>query len=515
MVFIPALLLLPTLLYITTFTNAQKIRPSFLDVSVAAGMLRPYGKRIKYGGPAVADLNGDGYPDLIFGHHDENLTDLYINKGDGSFSFSHADWKLRADIHGISPFRFSTAQSSMHFTMSRGGNRGTKPNYPFLFFVNSSKTVTEVDVTNAGLVPQSSGRGRSALYVNMDRTKPECNGVIFTNAILENVPDPNRAFELSEEEKFEFKHLTGGFENDTNAYMSVVDIDNDGFMEIINFQHLRAYIISDGYHVSEITHTIFPRELERRGVSAAVEIDFDNDGLMDLFVTRTDSGHLDWRNLGNGKEGRDDLLLRNIGGKYVDVTTSAGIPIDTQSQGVTAGDFDNDGWVDLLVIRFGNNPDLLLHNNGDGTFAVRNAGLKRERNVSGDMAAAVDLDRDGRLDLVVSEGDWHDKSLNGYYRLMRNVTPGIGNFLLIRVRNAPSGRVTSLHAVANVKWKNGKTLTRRVGSTGTAVSVSYIELLHFGVGDVDVLEQVSVRWVGGETDTKEDVAVNQLLTFGI
>jgi len=69
---------------------------------------------------------------------------------------------------------------------------------------------------------------------------------------------------------------------------------------------------------------------------------------------------------------------------------------------VCAGDYDNDGWVDLVVTFWGHN--VLLHNNGDGTFAdvTRKAGLWDDNVRWATGCAFLDYDRDGRLGLFIS-----------------------------------------------------------------------------------------------------------------
>src|SRR5581483_8257805 len=98
------------------------------------------------------------------------------------------------------------------------------------------------------------------------------------------------------------------------------------------------------------------------GVAA---FDFDNDGNVDLFFTngaklpelkKTDPSFY-------------NCLLRNKGdGTFEDVTTKAGLSGENlgYSFGVAAGDYDNDGYVDLFICNAGKN--ALYHNNGDGTF---------------------------------------------------------------------------------------------------------------------------------------------------
>ena len=90
-------------------------------------------------------------------------------------------------------------------------------------------------------------------------------------------------------------------------------------------------------------------------------IDFDNDGWPDLFFANG-------ADLGHGKRSPGNALYRNLGnGKFEDVTAKAGVAGNGMfATGVTVGDYDNDGFLDIYVTGYGGNQ--LFHNNGDGTF---------------------------------------------------------------------------------------------------------------------------------------------------
>lgn len=86
--------------------------------------------------------------------------------------------------------------------------------------------------------------------------------------------------------------------------------------------------------------------------------------------------------------------------RFVDVTETSGTGDTGYGMGVATGDYDNDGDVDLYITNFGG-PDVLLRNNGDGTFTdvTAPAGLGDRRWTAG--AAFLDMDNDDDLDLVV------------------------------------------------------------------------------------------------------------------
>lgn len=247
------------------------------------------------------------------------------------------------------------------------------------------------------------------------------------------------------------------------------------------------------------------------GTVAVAELDFDNDGQWDLYVCRTRTGDLKW--LPKNKQ-YNDYLLRNVNGKYFDVTKSAGLPQDGMSRGATVGDFDNDGHIDILVVKY-SGPSVFLRNRGDGKFEVQKDVPKRLLDAPGDMAQAVDFDRNGALDVVMSEGHTHDETNGGYYRIFKNKLSSLAiknDYLLVRVGSSPNFASSSLHAVVTVFAGNLK-MVRRVGPAGVAVSPSNIELLHFGLGK-NKLNKVQVRWYDGTTKDYYNAKPNSIITVG-
>ena len=94
----------------------------------------------------------------------------------------------------------------------------------------------------------------------------------------------------------------------------------------------------------------------------------------------------------------NQLFQQQPDGTYVDVTKVAGIGHEGYGQGVAIGDVDNDGDADVYVTNYG--ADVFYRNNGDGTFALEAVGLSNE--AWGTSATFGDYDRDGDLDLYVA-----------------------------------------------------------------------------------------------------------------
>jgi len=137
---------------------------------------------------------------------------------------------------------------------------------------------------------------------------------------------------------------------------------------------------------------------ETMGSGVAI-LDFDNDGDQDLlFVNGTA-----WP--GKASQGRaptTQALYRNEGGaKFTDITAGSGLDISFYGMGVVAGDFDNDGLVDLFFTAVGENK--LFRNTGGGKFqdATSSAGVAGSPTQWTTAAAWLDYDNDGDLDLYV------------------------------------------------------------------------------------------------------------------
>jgi len=132
-------------------------------------------------------------------------------------------------------------------------------------------------------------------------------------------------------------------------------------------------------------------------------IDYDQNGLLDFYLVNGAATRVY-----SPKQTLRSALYRNNGdGTFTDVTGKAGVGAERLfGMGVAVGDYDNDGFPDLLVLGYGR--CILYHNNGDGTFTDVTERARVENSGRWASSAAwFDYDNDGRLDLVIANYvDW-------------------------------------------------------------------------------------------------------------
>ena len=201
-------------------------------------------------------------------------------------------------------------------------------------------------------------------------------------------------------------------------------------------------------------------------------------------------------------------MFRNVGGgKFIDVTNQAGVGDKHNTGPVIAGDFDNDGDLDIFGLNGDHvmprpRPWLAYRNDGTGTFqdVARFLGLPKVALSRKATAVSADYDNDGDLDLWVSNEIGPAPYLYGPYSLLQN--QGTGNFgLTVRLVGTRSNR----DAIgARVIVRVGAESQIRDSTGGASLGSQNDPGLHFGLGNAEMADSVEVRWPSGI----EQLAVN-------
>jgi hypothetical protein len=202
--------------------------------------------------------------------------------------------------------------------------------------------------------------------------------------------------------------------NDANEVSTgglFLDYDGDGWQDllVLRFGHSQLFRNERNGRFRNVSEHA---GLSRFGnVLAAVAFDYDRDGDIDLYLgayfqdvnmfrlPRTDVLHESWETARNGGS---NVLYRNNGdGTFSDVTEAAGVSDTGWTMAVAHADLDADGWPDLYVANdFGT--DRVFHNLGNGRFADVTAAVVGIDTKKGMNAEAGDFDNDGDLDLYVT-----------------------------------------------------------------------------------------------------------------
>lgn len=241
--------------------------------------------------------------------------------------------------------------------------------------------------------------------------------------------------------------------------------------------------------------------------------DYDNDGRLDAIVTTFAN--------------EPKSLYHNEGiGVLTDVAPLSGLDglrIPHVAWGVKFVDFDNDGWLDLLIAnghiqdnvqavvpsRAYRNPTQAFRNLGGMAKPVQFADISAQtgealaRPIVGRGLAVGDYDNDGRMDAIVVDSE-------GRPLLLHNETEQAGHWLGVRLIGTKSNR-DGYGALLTVQ-AGGRALVRQCQSSGSYLSASD-KRVPFGLGTSLTVEKLTVRWPSGLIETYHDIAADQYITL--
>lgn len=457
---------------------------TFTDVAEKAGATND-----RWGfGAVVGDFDNDGWPDIYVTNYGKNR--LYRNNHDGTFTdvaekagvtvgtwsagatFGDYDGDGRLDLFVSGYVKFDTedppvpGSKNVNFSYCKFravdvmcGPRGLKGEQDHLFHNNGDGTFTDVS-KKLGVDDPSGFYGLGVLFVDV-------NGDGKQDLLVANDSTPNYLY---------INKGDGTFEDD--SYVSGYALNQNG------------------------------REAANMGIAAG---DYQNNGRISLVNTTFSDDY--------------NILFRNDGnGEFTDVSYTAGIAVPSiPFVGFADGflDYDNDGWLDLLIINghvypqadkykewgmsYAQRP-LLFHSLKNGKFdvvpPVEGTGLAV---VSvGRGAAFGDIFNDGKISVIVN-------NMDGVPVLLRNVNPDHHHWVELKLIGGPKSPRDAVGAQAYLT-AGGIRHREDVLSGGSYLSSNDMRV-HFGLNDAAKVDDLEIHWPSGVVEKVKVPAVDRIFTI--
>ena len=494
----------------------------FKDITVAAGVNEAAGWD---NGVVMADVNSDGWLDIYVSRGGWQDTDeqrrnlLFINQGNLTFQEAAATYGLDDVGYSLqaSFFDMDNDQDLDMYLTNRpdrfflgyqqvlAGKEAQNDLYRDKLYRNDGNKFVEVGL-RAGIVNNYAyGLGLVTTDINQDG---------FTDIYVANDYLENDYLYINQGDGT-FQEQIKKFTNHVPFYamgVDIVDINNDGLEDIIQLDMLPADykrskttmasmnvqlfddLINNGFHHQYMHnmlqlnrgHDFFSEIGQMAGISktdwswSCLGSDFDNDGYRDILIT-------------NGF--KRDIWDKDTQKEYVQFLNS---PERRKKS--------NEEVAKHIINLFKTNKieNYLFQNNQDLTFTdkTRAWGLAQESFSNG--AAVGDLDNDGDLDIVVN-------NLEGKAFIYENKAETLHhNYLNVKLSGPPKNK---FGLGANIKINYSQETQFHELKTVRGYLSSVDPVVHFGLGNHDKIDQISVVWPDGQEYLQHDVAVNQTLTI--
>ncbi|MDU0356300.1 CRTAC1 family protein [Paraglaciecola aquimarina] len=235
----------------------------------------------------VADLDQDGFPDLLLNDHGFAVRVMWNNQGEYSQPYD----LIMGDMHGISVADFDQ-DGDQEIVLSRGGGSGSNARNSKIFRVSKDRQFTPIADFNT---PLAMMRGRTVKFVDVDNDG---------DVDLLNFAFPARNFAAKSAGSKERKQQSESYVYQNNGQGELVlasllppmrqdgqktlitDLNSDNIVDLVVYGDgpVKAFLGKGDFSFSDVSATIFPTPL--LDVTGVAEIDYDNDGDMDLFFTR-------------------------------------------------------------------------------------------------------------------------------------------------------------------------------------------------------------------------------------
>ena len=418
-------------------------------------------------GVCVCDLNQDGWPDLLVGNVGQNC--LLLNQGDGTF------------VDASESFGAETMWTSSVAVADLNGDH--LPEILAANYVDDPKV----------------------FQIACTRGNTDCHPHGFTPAV----------------DQIFVNRGDGSFEND-RGMSKVAELPNYSLGAVVaNFDGVNGndvFVSVDGkvnhYFGSESQPDATGYQLVEKAVLAGCSVgingrqqacmgitvgDLDTNGTLDLAITNFHNEAI-------------NLFLQSKQSLFVDSASRYRLAKPTEKTlgfGIQAADFDNDSWLDLALLNghiYDNRergepfrmPAQLFRRDEKGFVEQlpRSAGSFWNQKALGRTLAQFDLDRDGRMDLV---GNHLDQPV----AILKNESDS-GNWIQIVLVGVESER----DAIGAIVTARSGGRERKLWKTSGGYMTGNEPILHLGLGDAKSVDELTVRWPTGETQTFNDLAGN-------
>lgn len=508
-------------IYVTNYNQGNRLYKNlgefrFQDITASAGVA---GDGRWCAGPSMVDVDNDGDLDLYVCVFDQpNL--LFINQGDGTFEEKAEEWGI--DFSGASVMMafadYDLDGDLDGYLVTHRLKRGAKHLLP----------KNTRDALQRGILDLAPGRAMvtteyEELFQLVDKGRPGRKELIIAGQ--------RDILYRQDEDGFHVANEPAGIDGFGIGLAAIWwDFNEDNYPDIYVSNDYkgadRLYRNNGDGSFTDVTETLLPHT---PWFSMGADIaDINNDGFIDLLATdMSGTDHFKQKMaMGDMSEDawfmeltrppqymRNAVYLNRGGGRMLEVAHMVGLANTDWTWSPKFGDLDNDGLVDLFVAngmsRDFTNSDLnekirSRHDRGWSKLPVLrqpNLAFRNRRELRFEEvgvawglnamsasygASLADLDRDGDLDVVVT-------NFNGPLSLYRNDSQQ-GESLLVRLQGTKSNR---WGVGAKVTLESGQDQQVRYLNSSQGFMSANELLLHFGLGNNDLVDKLTVRWPGG------------------
>ena len=434
---------------------------------------------------AVADMNADGYDDIIHLRNGRILT-IELQRPEGGLQTvligqisNNSQWSMcvaDADNNGFNDVLVGGSYDGVKLVRaSANGQAYTTSNLPGTnIFLQGSNFV---DINNDG-------------WLDVFACHDDATNRIWANDGTGQFVPANNWIDMT----------TVPPSDNSGNYGSVwTDFDNDGDLDLY-IAKCRTGVNSptDGRRINQLfvnngNGTFYQDTLDVFGLRNGAQSwtadfgDVNNDGWMDCFITNHDAP--------------SQLLLNNGSGVFNDVTAGSGIAVQgLPIQGIFR-DFDNDGWLDIIVAGTRHH---LYRNNGNGTFT--DYGLQAFGTQQMESYAVGDLNNDGKLDVYGGYAQVYTTPSNIPDVIWLNNTQQDNHFLTVRLTGTSSNR----NAVgARIEAYGPWGIQIREVRSGESYGIMNSFHQHFGLGSATSVDSLVIRWPSGLREVFLNIPADQ------